>query len=45
VNENTFIGLTLDEDRQSDLTEDRIKTWLEQLKTELGVDSWQEELS
>jgi len=45
VNENTFIGLTLDEDRQAELTENRIKTWLEQLKSELGVDSWQAELS
>ena len=45
IDENNFIGLTLDEDRQSDLTEDRIKTWLEQLKTELGVDNWQAELS
>lgn len=45
VDDSTFIGLTLDEDRQPDLTEDRIKTWLEQLKRELGVDSWQAELS
>lgn len=45
VNDKTFIGLTLDEDRQSELTDSRIKDWLEQLKTELGVDSWQAELS
>ncbi|MCK5829875.1 MAG: flavodoxin [Methylococcales bacterium] len=45
IDEKTFIGLTLDEDRQSELTESRIKTWLEQLKVELGVDNWQAELS
>lgn len=44
IDENTFVGLTLDEDRQSDLTEDRIKNWIEQLKHELGVANWQEEL-
>lgn len=44
VDDNHFIGLTLDEDRQSDLTDGRIDTWLEQLKAELGVSSWQEEL-
>lgn len=45
IDDNTFIGLTLDEDRQEDLTENRIKVWLEQLKSELGIGSWDEELS
>ncbi len=45
IDDNTFIGLTLDEDRQDELTESRIKEWLEQLKGELGVDSWQVGLS
>jgi flavodoxin I len=40
IDKDTFIGLTLDEDRQSDLTEDRVQTWLEQLKKELNVDHW-----
>ncbi len=44
IDDNTFIGLTLDEDRQADLTESRIKIWIEQLKTELGVENWQVEL-
>ncbi len=44
IDENTFIGLTLDEDRQEELTEDRVKTWVEQLKTELGISDWQVEL-
>ena len=44
VSDNTFIGLPLDEDRQSELTDGRIDTWLEQLKTELGVSVWQDNL-
>jgi flavodoxin I len=32
-----FVGLALDEDNQSDLTEERIKAWVAQLKQELGV--------
>ncbi len=32
-----FVGLALDNDNQSDLTEDRIKKWVTQLKTEFGV--------
>ena len=44
VDDETFIGLTLDDDRQADLSENRIKTWLEQLKRELGVVRWDEEL-
>lgn len=32
---NNFVGLVLDEDNQSDLTESRIDTWLDQVKNEL----------
>ena len=32
--ENTFWGLCLDEDNQSDLTNERLKNWYEQLKVE-----------
>ncbi|MDJ0533695.1 MAG: flavodoxin FldA [Xenococcaceae cyanobacterium MO_207.B15] len=32
-----FVGLALDEDNQSDLTESRIKEWVSQLKTEFGI--------
>ena len=32
-----FVGLDLDEDNQSDLTESRIKSWVAQLKPEFGV--------
>lgn len=41
IDDNTFVGLTLDEDRQPDLTESRIKAWLVQLKNELGIDNWE----
>jgi flavodoxin I len=30
-----FVGLALDEDNQSDLTEERIKKWVSTLKTEM----------
>lgn len=32
-----FVGLALDEDNQSDLTDDRIKAWVAQLKSEFGL--------
>lgn len=32
-----FVGLALDEDNQSDRTEDRIQAWVAQLKQEFGV--------
>ena len=31
-----FVGLALDEDNQSELTEERIKSWAKQLKQEFG---------
>ena len=32
-----FVGLALDEDNQSELTEERIKSWAKQLKQEFGL--------
>ncbi len=32
-----FVGLALDEDNQSELTEPRIKEWVAQLKSEFGI--------
>ncbi|NJL19909.1 MAG: flavodoxin FldA [Leptolyngbyaceae cyanobacterium SM1_3_5] len=37
VHDGKFVGLALDEDNQSDLTDPRIKTWVAQLKREFGV--------
>ncbi|WP_068545120.1 flavodoxin FldA [Thalassotalea crassostreae] len=35
LDENTFIGLALDEDRQPELTEERVDAWIEQLNDEM----------
>jgi flavodoxin I len=32
-----FVGLAIDEDNQSDLTQERIKAWVNQLKKEFGL--------
>ena len=32
-----FVGLALDEDNQSELTESRIKEWVAQIKSEFGI--------
>ena len=32
-----FVGLALDEDNQSELTESRIKEWVAQIKSEMGI--------
>ena len=32
-----FVGLALDDDNQSELTESRIKTWVSQVKKEFGI--------
>lgn len=45
IDDDTFVGLVLDEDRQPELTEDRINTWIAQLKRELGVMHWHEHLA
>lgn len=35
VIDGKFVGLTLDEDNQDDLTDDRIKTWVESIKADI----------
>lgn len=35
VDDNTFIGLCIDEDRQPELTEQRVDQWIEQLNEEM----------
>ncbi|WP_057830939.1 flavodoxin FldA [Colwellia sp. TT2012] len=35
IDENNFIGLCIDEDRQSELTEERVNKWLVQLNDEM----------
>jgi flavodoxin I len=37
VKGDKFVGLALDEDNQSDLTDERIKRWVAQLKSEFGL--------
>lgn len=37
IRDGKFVGLAIDEDNQSDLTDSRIKTWVRQLKQEFGV--------
>jgi len=37
VKDGKFIGLALDDDNQAELTEERIKKWVAQLKTDFGV--------
>jgi len=37
VRNGKFVGLAIDEDNQSDLTESRLQSWTAQLKTEFGV--------
>ena len=36
-NDNQFCGLAIDEDNQSDLTEERVMAWVEQLKKEFQL--------
>lgn len=37
VRDGKFVGLALDEDNQSDLTDERIRAWVTQLKSEFGL--------
>jgi flavodoxin I len=37
LRDDKFVGLALDEDNQSELTEERIKAWVAQLKSEFGL--------
>jgi flavodoxin I len=37
VKDGKFVGLAIDEDNQPDLTDDRIKAWVAQIRKEFGV--------
>jgi flavodoxin I len=37
LRDDKFVGLALDEDNQSELTEERTKSWIAQLKLEFGM--------
>lgn len=37
VDDNHFVGLAIDEDRQADLTQDRISQWTTQIQAEMGI--------
>ena len=37
LRDGKFVGLAIDEDNQSDLTGERVKDWVAQLKTEFGL--------
>lgn len=37
IRDGKFVGLAIDEDNQSDLTNTRVKSWIAQLKQEFGV--------
>ena len=37
IDENTFWGLPLDEDNQSDLTQERVTNWLQQVKSDYEI--------
>lgn len=37
VKNGKFVGLALDEDNQSELTDSRVKKWVAQIKTEFGL--------
>ncbi len=37
VKNGKFVGLALDEDNQSDLTDERISAWVDQIKREFGL--------
>ena len=37
VKNGKFVGLAIDEDNQAELTEERVKTWVAQIKQEFGL--------
>ncbi|MFB6422049.1 MAG: flavodoxin FldA [Candidatus Malihini olakiniferum] len=37
VDENYFVGLAIDEDRQPEMTNERISTWVKQISKELNI--------
>ncbi|WMY95154.1 MAG: flavodoxin FldA [Arsenophonus sp.] len=39
VNENYFVGLPIDEDRQHELTKERIKSWVQQISKEISLNT------
>ncbi|RUO35207.1 flavodoxin FldA [Aliidiomarina sanyensis] len=39
VDSEHFVGLGIDEDRQPELTKDRVKAWCAQLREEMGLDA------
>lgn len=39
INDDYFVGLAIDEDRQSELTEDRVHAWVKQVVSELGPET------
>ncbi len=40
VGDDHFVGLGIDEDRQPELTEERVKQWCAQLREEMGLDQF-----
>lgn len=38
VDDNHFVGLGIDEDRQHELTEERVRKWCAQIREEMGLD-------
>ncbi|KLU14828.1 MULTISPECIES: flavodoxin FldA [Xenorhabdus] len=37
ADDNHFIGLAIDEDRQPELTDERVEAWVQQIKTEMSL--------
>lgn len=37
VDEDSFVGLVIDKDNQATLSDERVATWVEQIKTEMGL--------
>jgi flavodoxin I len=37
IKDGKFVGLAIDEDNQSELTDERVKTWVSQIKKEFGM--------
>ncbi|MCE1915220.1 flavodoxin FldA, partial [Enterobacter hormaechei] len=37
ADDNHFIGLAIDEDRQPELTDERVEAWVQQIKAEMSL--------
>ncbi|MDG3085045.1 flavodoxin [Vibrio hannami] len=37
VDEDSFVGLVIDKDNQASLSDDRVATWVEQIRSEMGL--------